>query len=229
MPHVPVYMDNHATTRVDPRVLEAMLPYFSEMYGNAASVNHCYGWEASDAVEAARAQVARLLCTDPRNLIFTSGATEANNLALKGVMRAAVQGSHLIINAAEHKAVLDPAKRLAREGYDVTVLPVDQYGMLDPQQIEDALQPNTVLVSAMSANNEVGSLNLIAEIAAICGERGVLFHCDAAQSVGKQPWDFEENSRGPAEPVRPQNLRTEGIGVLYVRHGSAADQDRTAV
>ncbi len=213
-------MDNHATTRVDPRVVEAMLPYFSEIYGNAASINHQFGWDASDAVEAARAQVAALLKTDADNLIFTSGATEANNLALKGVMRGAAPGGHLVVNAAEHKAVLDPAKRLSRQGFDVTVLPVDQYGMVDPQQVEESLEENTVLVSVMSANNEVGTLNPVDEIAEICRKRGVLFHCDAVQSLGKLPWDFEAVPADLVSLSAHKMYGPKGIGVLYVRHGS---------
>ncbi len=220
MDDVPIYLDNHATTRVDPRVVDAMLPYFTEIYGNAASINHKFGWDASDAVEAARAKIAALLNTDPRNLVFTSGATESNNLALKGVMRAAPAGSHLITAAAEHKAILDPAKRLSRGGCEVTILPVDQYGMVDPQQVADALQSNTVLVSIMSANNEVGTLNPIADIAALCRERGVHFHTDAAQSAGKVPLDLSATPIDLLSLSGHKLYAPKGIGVLFVRHGA---------
>lgn len=216
----PIYLDNHATTRTDPRVVAAMLPFFTEVYGNAASISHKFGWDAAAAVDEARGRIAQLLNTEPGNLIFTSGATEANNLAVKGVLRAAPPGSHMITAAAEHKAILDPAKRLARSGYVVTVLPVDQYGAVAPQQVSEALQPNTVLVSIMSANNEVGTLNPIADIASLCRERGVHFHTDAAQSFGKLPVDLS------ALPIDMLSLSghkiygPKGIGVLFVRHGS---------
>src|SRR5262249_45984656 len=152
----PVYLDNHATTRVDPQVVDAMLPFFDVQYGNAASVNHRFGWDAAEAVARARGQVAELVRTSPHAVLFTSGGTESNNPALKGVLRGAARGGHLIVNAAEHRSVLDPAKRLQRQGVELTVLPVDQTGQVTPQQVAEALRPDTVLVSVMLANNEVG-------------------------------------------------------------------------
>src|SRR6266849_168558 len=190
MVHLPIFMDNNSTTRVDPRVLEAMLPYFSERYGNAASRHHSFGWEAKDAVDRAREQVAELIGAEAREIIFTSGATESNNLALRGaagMYRA--QGNHIITSVTEHKAVLDPCKRLQREGCDVTFLPVDRFGRVTAEQVAQAIIPRTILVSIMAANNEIGTLHPVAEIAAFCKDRGVLFHTDATQAVGKIPFD----------------------------------------
>src|SRR5215831_8734656 len=171
-PRRPIYLDNHATTRTDPRVVEAMLPFFTEHYGNAASVSHRFGWEAEEAVERAREQVAQAIGAEPREIVFTSGATESNNLAIKGVAQAMIRrGNHLVTAASEHKAVLDPMKRLARQGWDVTIVACDAQGRVDPEAVAEAIEDRTVLVSVMAANNEVGTLNPIAEIGRLCHER----------------------------------------------------------
>ena len=188
----PIYMDNNATTRVDPRVLDAMLPWFSEHYGNAASRHHAFGRMAEEAVEVARAEVASLIGANPREIVFTSGATESDNLALRGAALAARnRGDHLITAATEHHAVLDTMRRLERDGFRVTVLPVDREGRVTPDQVEAAITERTILVSLMAANNEVGTLHPLADGGEICHSRGVLFHTDAAQAAGKVPLDVE--------------------------------------
>ena len=220
-PAPPVYLDNHATTRVDPQVLAEMLPFFDVIFGNAASINHRYGWDAAEAVEASRRQIAQFLNASPEEIVFTSGGTESNNLALKGVMRFAPPdrqpGSHLVVSAAEHRSVLDPAKRLQRQGCQLTVLDVDRSGQVDPRMFERALRPETVLVSIMSANNEVGTITPIPEIAQICRAHGVLLHCDAVQALGKIPVDLKKLSADLVSFSAHKLYGPKGVGALYVR------------
>ena len=199
---LPIYMDNHATSPLDPRVLAAMMPYFTSKFGNAASRNHSFGWEAEKAVEAAREQIARLIGASAKEIIFTSGATESNNLAIKGIAEMyRERGNHIITQVTEHKAVLDTCKRLEKYGYRVTYLPVKADGLIDLDDLRRAMDDKTILVSIMAANNEIGVLQPIAEIGKLCHERGVLFHTDAVQAVGKVPVNVYSTCSMPQQPA----------------------------
>jgi len=215
---VPIYMDCHSTTPVDPRVLEAMLPYFTEHFGNAASKRHSFGWKAEEAVEEARQEVARLIGATAREIVWTSGATESDNLAVKGVARFhAGRGRHLVTTAIEHKAVLDSMAALSREGFEITVLPVSGEGIVDPEAVRAALRPDTVLVSVMHSNNEVGTVQPVEEIGRITREKGVLFHTDAVQSVGRIPFDVESANADLVSLTAHKMYGPKGVGALYVR------------
>jgi cysteine desulfurase len=215
---LPIYMDNHATTRTDPRVLEAMLPYFGEIYGNAASRNHEFGWIAEQAVDAGREQVAKLIGATAKEIVITSGATECNNLAIKGVAEMyREKGNHIITEVTEHKCVLDTCKRLEKHGFRVTYLPVKTDGLIDLDQLKDAMTDETILVSIMAANNEIGILQPIREIGKLCHEKGVLFHSDAAQAAGKVPFNVIEDNVDLASISAHKVYGPKGVGALYVR------------
>jgi cysteine desulfurase len=226
VPQQPIYLDNHATTRVDPRVIEAMLPYFSTLYGNPASTSHAFGWEAKEAVDRGRAVIAAAIGASDREIVFTSGATESNNLAIRGVCeRQNRRGNHLITVRTEHRAVLDPIERLGRRGFDVTILDVqsngsERAGLLDLNRLEAALRDDTLLVSVMLANNEIGVVQPLAEIAAICKRKGALLHCDATQAVGRLRVDAHALGIDLMSFTAHKIYGPKGIGALWVRRSS---------
>jgi cysteine desulfurase len=215
---LPIYMDNHATTQMDPRVLEEMLPYFVEKFGNSASRNHSFGWAAEEGVETARERIAKLIGATTKEIIFTSGATESDNLAIKGVAEMyREKGNHIITAVTEHKAVLDTCKRLEKNGYRVTYMPVQKDGLIDLEDLKRAMDDKTILVSIMYANNEIGVIQPVAEIGKLCHERGVIFHTDATQAIGKVPVDVIKQNIDLASISAHKMYGPKGVGALYVR------------
>ena len=214
-----IYMDHNATTPLDPRVFEAMRPYFMEMFGNAASRGHSYGWDAEAAVDRARQQTAALLNARPDAIVWTSGATESNNLAIKGVADAhAHRGRHIITQVTEHKAILDPCKRLQKHGYEITFLGVDRFGRIDLEELRESIRPDTILTSIMWANNEIGTLQEIRQIGQICREKGVLFHTDATQALSKVPIDVDADCIDLLSMSGHKMYGPKGCGCLFVRN-----------
>src|SRR6187401_2894932 len=215
---LPIYMDYHATTPADPRVVEAMTPYFTQHFGNAASRNHPFGWEAEEAVDKARKQVADLIGAHPKEIVFTSGATESDNLAIKGVAEMyREKGNHVITCVTEHKAVIDTCKRLEKDGYRVTYLPVQKDGRISLEELKNAITDKTILITIMTANNEIGVIQPIAEIGAIAKEKGILFHTDAVQAVGKVPFDVTAMKTDLVSISAHKIYGPKGVGALYVR------------
>jgi cysteine desulfurase len=215
---LPIYLDNHATTPVDPRVLEAMIPYFTDKFGNAASRNHSFGWSAEEAVENARQQVASLIGATAKEIIFTSGATESDNLMIKGVAEMyREKGNHIITQAIEHKAVLDTCKNLEKHGFEVTYLPVQRDGRVDPEDVRKAIKPSTILICIMYANNEIGVVNPIQEIGKIAKEHGIIFAVDGVQAVGKIPVDVQKDNIDLLAISAHKIYGPKGVGALYVR------------